>query len=731
MTALVLLDASRQALAQLADVSVRSVLLALVAALGIRVARLRSATARHAVWTTVLCGMLLLPVLRDVLPSIPGPVLRGIPAAVGLPSLGEYPAASEPRLLAQAEPGQAGTSRLNPPEWRTIALLLYMAIAALLLGRLLLGYSLSRKLARTSRPLRDPGLRALLESLVLGFPPPAVEESEAISIPVTVGWREPKILLPRAWREWDGQTLEAVLAHELAHLRRHDWLVALLARLNRCLFWFHPLAWWLERKLAILAEESCDDSSLLVTRNRELYAGVLLEMASAVRRAEGRLWWHATAMAKSSQVRKRIERILDDTSVLSRGLTRARWAAVLLCSLPTVYAAAALEWRSPPPSEAGQQAQRPVPPYSLDWLVEGSKLSPADAQQLERHLETNPEDLASRARLISYYFLNAMREPGLKHLFWLIEHHPESELTGIYSVGIEPRTGILNDESDYARVKELWLRKVEQHRNQPRVLANAAHFFEGSDIEAAIELWKGARRLEPLNRVWTERLANLYFPLIVAAISPDAESPQRAELAGLGERLKFDLQNSTDGPLLVMVGGKLTGYERGYQEVRKAHPELPDKPGLAAVAQFGWKLIKRAEEVGDLRVVSPAAPQPSMAQPPRPAQAAVNVAPPSRIRVGAGVQAQKLIHQVAPAYPPLARQARLQGVVRFTVIIGTDGRVQDAQLVGGHPLLTAAAHDAVREWVYQPTLVGGQPVEVITQVDVAFVISGGPANPGP
>ena len=93
-----------------------------------------------------------------------------------------------------------------------------------------------------------------------------------------------------------------------------------------------------------------------------------------------------------------------------------------------------------------------------------------------------------------------------------------------------------------------------------------------------------------------------------------------------------------------------------------------------------------------------------------------------RVRVGGGVQAQKLIEQKAPEYPPLAKEARIQGTVRFNALINKEGRLTDVQLVSGHPLLAPAALAAVKEWVYQPTMLSGKPVEVITQVDVNFTL---------
>jgi TonB family protein len=102
---------------------------------------------------------------------------------------------------------------------------------------------------------------------------------------------------------------------------------------------------------------------------------------------------------------------------------------------------------------------------------------------------------------------------------------------------------------------------------------------------------------------------------------------------------------------------------------------------------------------------------------------------PSRIRVGGNVAAVNLIGKVQPVYPQLAKQARVQGSVHFTAIIGKDGHVQDLQLIGGHPLLVQAAQDAVKQWVYKPTLLNGEPVEVTTQIDVNFTLSDEPPPP--
>ena len=115
---------------------------------------------------------------------------------------------------------------------------------------------------------------------------------------------------------------------------------------------------------------------------------------------------------------------------------------------------------------------------------------------------------------------------------------------------------------------------------------------------------------------------------------------------------------------------------------------------------------------------------PMVAPPPPPPVKKKPPPPPKRIRVGGSVQRANLIRQVRPVYPPLARQARIQGTVKLTAIIAKNGTIQKLEVLGGHPLLIPAALSAVKQWRYRPTLLNGQPVEVVTQVDVNFTLSG-------
>jgi protein TonB len=102
-------------------------------------------------------------------------------------------------------------------------------------------------------------------------------------------------------------------------------------------------------------------------------------------------------------------------------------------------------------------------------------------------------------------------------------------------------------------------------------------------------------------------------------------------------------------------------------------------------------------------------------------------APPSGpVRVGIGVQAAKLIFGPKPHFSPLALAARIQGTVKLQAVIAADGSIQNLRVMSGPPLLAGAALDAVKQWRYQPTLLNGAPVEVITEIDVVFTLTARP-----
>jgi TonB family protein len=155
--------------------------------------------------------------------------------------------------------------------------------------------------------------------------------------------------------------------------------------------------------------------------------------------------------------------------------------------------------------------------------------------------------------------------------------------------------------------------------------------------------------------------------------------------------------------------------------IRADMQETPEAYRQDIAAADGWvqKALETKKAKGGAGASSAFVPAPP---PPSPGGAGSRSGVPPQIRIGGAVQANKLVYKPEPVYPPLASQARIQGVVRFTAVVGRDGTVEHLTLVSGHPLLVPAATETVRQYRYQPTLLNGAPVEVVTQVDVNFVL---------
>ena len=135
--------------------------------------------------------------------------------------------------------------------------------------------------------------------------------------------------------------------------------------------------------------------------------------------------------------------------------------------------------------------------------------------------------------------------------------------------------------------------------------------------------------------------------------------------------------------------------------------------GAVDTSQDTTRIRNLLNTAGPVPPVRPPTPTPPSTPKATPAE-------PKAIRVSGTLEAALLIHRADPVYPKLAQQIRLSGTVELNGIVGTDGHIRELRVASGNPLLIPAALDAVRQWVYRPTLLGGEPVEVITTITVIF-----------
>ncbi len=339
----------------LAEWALRSSILILSGALLLGALRVKDPAVRLAAWTGMLLGSLAIPALTAALPKVPLAVMRAPvrPAEqpVVLPDAALTPIAPVLRQNAGlAKPGDRGTTRFD---WARAALAIYFLVALTLLLRLCVGLALGVRLRRSTG--------------ATGWETEGIEirESGRVMAPVTLGIASPAIVLPVDWRQWDGAKLDAVVAHERSHIRRHDPAVQLLSAVHRALLWYSPLSWFLHKRIVRVAEEASDDAAVAVTRDRASYAEVLLDFMRVPKRAPLRSAdWLGVPMARYGRPDERIHRILDGTT-LSRGVTRWAVASILALGSPLAYVVAAAQPRSAPHAPAAPaQAVAEKPPAS-------------------------------------------------------------------------------------------------------------------------------------------------------------------------------------------------------------------------------------------------------------------------------------------------------------------------------------------------------------------------------
>jgi hypothetical protein len=557
----------------LIDSSVRVVFLAALAAAALALFRVRHVGLQHAVWTSVLCAMLVMPLLPLALPAIELPLPQPVVATpaqgpTAFPSLSVL--SGEARLANPSAPGspaaapqrrqtlssgEVGSATDPGPEPTTILLWTYSAVTALLLFRFGFGWRGANRVRRASRPV-DGILR----------------ESTAIATPVSMGLWRPVILLPAQWQDWSQEARRAVLAHERTHVARRDPLIAFLAGFNRCLFWFHPLAWWLERRLGVGAEHVCDAAGASAI-GADRYAQILVEMAERVRKSGGRLLLHGVGIHDPDSLGRRIDRVLAGSSAARpSSLQKAGVAAV---SALAIFVVAACQRSAPAPTPLRDARHSPDPwrerqEAESRFLGDAWALDDGEVAALETSLEDNPDDLASRKKLLAHYAAALCEEdadvPALRlarrsHILWTIEHHPESSLAGATQTRFFAHPSGPSDAPGYRRARELWLNHVNRAGASPEILTNASRFFETADKPLAEEMLLRARGRDP-GGPWSIRLGRFYAVVLAgndARLSAHHSTPLSLAEPGAPytEAVREKLAQSPDDVLLLAAAEHL------------------------------------------------------------------------------------------------------------------------------------------------------------------------------
>ena len=587
--------------------------------------RLRLPGARLVYWHVLLAACLLLPMVRPWKQEAAGTVQVSTSVTVVVPT-------------------QPAPRRSLPPS--EIALLLLAAGALARLGWLAAGFWKLRQYRRHSHPLEPASSWSVEADLRI---------SGDVASPVTFGVRKPVVLLPARFPEFGAPMREAILCHEILHVRRRDWLFMVVEELVRAVFWFHPAIWWLLGEIGLAREQAVDRQVVEMTKSRDQYVDALLAIAGARPRLD---LAPAPLFLRKRHLKQRVISVLKEVR-----MSRTRLISALAAGLVILVAAC--------------------------WFVTGAF------------------PLAAAPEVVN-------DSPGVT--------------VDLGGAGVMHRTGVPYPAA--ARNKGVQGTVVVEVKLDASGNVGDAHVVSGPDElrHAALESVLQWHLMK--TQAMSSRQVSISFRLpdsapseapATAAAAP-TESPAMAaarrvapQLPWVGRKVKainvFGLSDELRADLLSQIPvheGDTLSFD-SLQNVARVAKGFDEHLSISTPSAGSNEVMLEIMAPGGVRTSAGTIPAAS--------------ADTKRLTIGGNVQQTKLISQSRPTYPPDAKVAHIQGVVKLRALIGKDGTIQNLEVISGEPVLVQSALDAVRQWVYQPTLLNGEPVEVITQIDVNYTLS--------
>ena len=297
-------------IAILADAFVKATVLLVLAAVVTVFLRRSPASLRHLVWTLACGGVLALPLASALLPNwrLAAWPRLDVPVAFDAEQLAPQASEQDPKPAPPVVPtahatipptSAAGETepvrwRLSP-DWTTLVVPVWLSGVGAVLILLAVGMARIMWLDRATRPVEDEAWLILVDELALELGLTRhvrLLQATAPAMPMTWGIRRPAILLPAEADSWTAERRRDVLLHELAHVKRHDFLIQLVARIACAVYWFHPMVWLAATRLREERERACDDHVLRAGATPSAYASHLLEIARGLRaaRATSLVW---------------------------------------------------------------------------------------------------------------------------------------------------------------------------------------------------------------------------------------------------------------------------------------------------------------------------------------------------------------------------------------------------------------------------------------------------------
>ena len=526
-----------------------------------------------------------------------------------------------------------------------------------------------RRLRHQSQPIAlDEEIEVLRRGLAFGA---QVKTHPRVHQPITFGFQRPIVLLPDSFATLASDTQRVVACHELLHVQRSDWAWTLGEEILRALFWFHPAMRWALNRVQLTREELVDARVVELTGARHAYMSALLTFAN------GPALSPATLFGRRHQVAGRIRRLAEEVHMSRHRLTLTAAALATVLAVSTWAVAAAMPLRVEPVAGGGQSIATP----GRDVRV--TLAGPNNRKPVTQVQPQYPADLLRSGVGARITFLVTVTARG--QVDQVLE--PRWQLTLSEASAVDDMPGF------WAR--KPWLAFIDASRTAVRQWS-----FEPGDPT-------------PMEMTVVFRPSGEVMMFSPAPPPPPPPPPPPADLGAI-EQARESLTNKSASlyPALEQL--------RSMQESVRLQGTIRAVPGTSTP---GGAPQGSTQLQGTLNPVpgsdTPGGTARSAAAPPPPSRAT----PPGVYRVGAGINAPTKIKDVRPIYPAAAQDAGIEGVVIIEVQIAEDGTIATAHTVRSIPLLDEAALDAVRQWIFTPTLLNGAPISVAMMVTVNFTLT--------
>jgi TonB family protein len=688
-------------------------------------------------------------------------------------------------------PARIGAALDHAVPW---VLLAWLAGVMVFAGRLNFGLLVARRLKSAGTEAPPAALQQLFNELRIRL---GVERavrllhSAQVQVPTVIGWLRPVVLLPvSCLTGLSPEQIKAVLCHELAHVRRHDYLVSVVQSVIETVLFYHPAVWWVSKQVRRERECCCDQLAVGVGGNVLAYARALSYLE------ENRASFPEFVLGANGGVLKmRIKRLLRGKPDVEGSPVAALVALAMILAVAGSYFVAA--------SRAQAQAAREIASAALPAGVvsvsqEGATAvaNPASTlptvyrnwlEQDVRWIITDPEAQAFK------HLANDEERDKFIEQFWA-RRDPAGAAAGTFREEIYARIAYSNEH--FASNDQVGWRTDRGHiyiaYGKPESIDS--HPSGGSVTAYPYEVWHyphvagigdnvdlnfvdtckcgqynytidqlgqpgaGAANQQP----WPAdrlRLAARIMAAPAVGGAPQSAATQTAAGAAqeagaisgtiydptgaLVPRAKVTATNTDNGVQTSSVTDNSGTYSISPLSPGPYNVEIEAK-GFQRMLQENVN-VKAGQTVGlNLKLTVGAAAQtltvtgkPIAAAPPPPQWAPPwRPAPPKPTgpqRVSSGVMQGLAISQPQPVYPEEAKAQHIQGVVVLHARIAKDGTVKDLQVISGPPPLIVSAIDAVRQWKYKPYLLNGEPTEVDTTVNINYTFGGDaepPVQPG-